>query len=146
MINFIEKWKFKFFGRGVQAFCVEECDNQLGKVLILRDIGKVKRRANSLLESWNSKGWEITSPPVQLIRNDVYEPAYVVLGGETVDLFTIPSIYPNRENIIGAASHLDDIGDSLDMGKSPKNLFIGAIAGMLLYAGLIGPMLSAMFS
>ena len=144
-MKFIEKWKFKLFGRGVQTFAVEEYD-AAGKVLILRDVGKTKRRANSIVETWDSKGNEITAPAVQLIRNDTNEPAYITADGETVNLYIWPSIYPNREQVIGFASNFDDIVDSTDMGKSGKNIMYGIIIGILFWASIGGPMVGAFLS
>jgi hypothetical protein len=126
-MDFIEKWRMKLFGRGVQTFSVEEI-NIDGKVLTLRDAGTQKRRANSVIETWDSKGSELKANAVNFISSDhIMQPAYIVNGGETIDLYVRKPTYPNREDIIGKAATLDDIADAMDLGKSVKNIIIGAI-------------------
>jgi len=127
-MDFIEKWRMKLFGRGVQTFKVEEADRD-GRVLVFRDVGKTKRRANSIIETWDAKGDEIHSPAVNYITSDgLIQPAYIAQGGQTIDLYIRKSIYPNREEIVGKASTLDDISDSMDLNKSIKHMVIGGIA------------------
>jgi hypothetical protein len=127
MVDFIEKWRMKLFGRGVQTFKIEEI-NEDGRVLILRDVGKTKRRANSLIETWDSKGDELVSPPITYITSDsLTQPAFISMNGQTIELYTKKPTYPNLENIIGKAATLDDIADAMDLGKSVKNIIIGAI-------------------
>ena len=126
-MDFIEKWRMKLFGRGVQTFSIEEI-NIDGKVLTLRDAGAQKRRANSIIETWDAKGSEIHANPVNFISSDsVMQPAYVVNGGETIEIYVRKPTYPNREEIVGKAATLDDIADAMDLGKSVKNIFIGAL-------------------
>lgn len=144
-LKFIEKWKIKLFGRGVQTFKIEECD-QDGKVLILRNVGKTKRRANSIIETWDSKGDEIVEPPIEYMENDVTMPAFIAKGGRTVNLYTDKSMYENLEHVIGKGATLDDITDAMDLGKSMKNTVIGIIIGVLVGVSVISPMLDKMFS
>ena len=126
-MDFIENWRMKLVGRGVQTFKIEETDSE-GKVLILRDVGKTKRRANSIIETWDAKGDEIHAPPVNFITSDsLFQPAYISQGGQTIDLYIRRSIYPNREEVIGKAATFDDISDSMDLNKSVKHMAIGAI-------------------
>ena len=126
-MDFIEKWKMKLLGRGVRAFNVEEIDEH-GRVLVLRDVGKKKRRANSLVETWDGKADEIHAQPVNFITDDhTYEPAYICQGGSTIELFIRPSIFPNREEILGRSATLDDIADAMDLNKSMKYLVLGAL-------------------
>lgn len=128
-MDFIEKWKMKLFGRGVYTFSVEEYDEN-GRVLVLRGVGKIKRRANSIVETWDAKGSEIHAQPVNFITEDhLIQPAYITQGGETIDLFIKKSIFPNREEIVGKAATMDDIAEAMDLGKSVKNIVIGAILG-----------------
>jgi hypothetical protein len=142
-MDFIEKWRMKLFGRGVQTFKVEEIDDD-GRVLVFRDVGKTKRRANSIIETWDSKGDEIQSPPVNYITSDsLIQPAYIAHQGATVNLYITPSIYPNREQIIGKAATLDDIADSMDLGKSVRNILIGGILSAPLW-WIIFQMIGAM--
>jgi hypothetical protein len=126
-MDFVEKWRMKLFGRGVQTFKIEEVD-QDGKVLVLRDVGKTKRRANSIIETWDSKGDEIKANAVNFITSDsLIQPAYIAHQGETINLFITRSNFPNREEIVGKAATLDDITDAMDLGKSVKNILIGGI-------------------
>lgn len=126
-MDFIEKWRMKLLGRGIQTFAVEEVDEN-GRVLVFRDVGKTLRRANSIIETWDSKGHEIRGPPINYITSDsVIQPAFIAHGGETVSMYITPSIFPNREQIVGKASTLDDITDAMDLGKSVKNIIIGGI-------------------
>ncbi len=126
-MDFIEKWRMKLFGRGVQTFKVDEIAND-GRVLTFRDAGKNKRRANSIIETWDSKGAEIKEPPVNFITSDsITQPAFITQGGETIALYIRPSIYPNREEVIGKAATLDDITDAMDLGKSMKNILLGGL-------------------
>lgn len=128
-MNFIEKWKMKLFGRGIQTFSVEEFDEH-GRVLVLRNSGKLKRRANSIVETWDAKGSEVHAQPVNFISDDhITQPAYITQGGETIDLFIRKSTFPNREEIVGKAATMDDIADAMDLGKSVKNIVLGAILG-----------------
>ena len=141
-MDFIEKWKFKLFGRGIRTLRVEEVDKD-GKIKVLRNVGKLKRRANSLVEAWDQKGAEINpkSGLIQFISDDeIVEPAYVTYKGQTVDLLGTEYEYDaktkdiflnlnNLEEVIGKAATLDDITDSMDLGKSSKNIMIGVIFG-----------------
>jgi hypothetical protein len=126
-MDFIEKWRMKLFGRGIQTFKIEEI-NENGRVLIIRDVGKTHRRSNSIIETWDSKGDEIHSPPITYISSDgITQPAFVGMNGQTIELFTRKPTYPNLESVIGKASTLDDIADAMDLGKSVKNYIIGGI-------------------
>ena len=144
-MDFIEKWKMKLFGRGVQTFAVEEIDEH-GRVLVFRCVGKTKRRANSIIETWDSKGSEIHAQPVNYITDDhLIEPAYIVSGGETIDLFTRRPTFPDRTEIVGKAATMDDIAESMDLGKSMKNIIIGGILSAPVW-WMIFQMLGVMFS
>lgn len=126
-MDFIEKWRMKLLGRGVQTFKVEEIDGD-GRVLTFRDVGKTNRRANSIIETWDAKGDEITEPAINYITADsLIQPAYVAHGGETIALYIRKSTYPNRESVIGKAATLDDITDAMDLNKSVKHILIGAL-------------------
>ena len=126
-MDFIEKWKMKLFGRGVHSFAVEEIDEQ-GRVLVFREVGKQKRRENSIIETWDSKGSEIHAQPVNFITQDhLIQPAYITNGGETIDLFIRKPTLPDRTGIVGRAATMDDIAEAMDLGKSMKNIIIGGI-------------------
>jgi hypothetical protein len=144
-MDFIEKWKMKLFGRGVQTFAVEEIDEH-GRVLVFRSVGKTKRRANSIVETWDSKGSEIHAQPVNYITDDhLIEPAYIVNGGETIDLFTRRPTFPDRTEIVGKAATMDDIADALDLNKSMKHIVLGGIFSAPVW-WIIFQMLGVMFS
>ena len=144
-MDFVEKWKMKLFGRGVETFKIDEMAAD-GEVLTLRHVGKTKRRANSIIETWDNKGDEIVAAPIHFISSDhVSQPAFVATGGVTVKLYARPSIYPNREEVIGKAATFDDITEAMDLNKSVKNIIIGILIGMVLYAVVVGPMLGAIF-
>lgn len=148
-IKFIEQMRFRFAGRAVPVIKVEDVD-EAGKVTTIHLLGTCKRRANSILSTWDSKGWEIDPAwgPVRLIdEKGIESQAYVVSeSGKTVPLMTKWSAFPNREDIIGRAATMDDIADSMDLGKSVKNMAIGVFIGMGLYAVFVGPMLTAVMS
>lgn len=121
-----------------------------GKVRTLFLMGELKDRPNSLINTWDEKGYEKekgTSMITLIDESGVKSIAHVVSNaGRTVDLYVHPYFRdqaPNREDVVGKAATMDDIADSLDMGRSTRNYIVGAIIGMALYAGLIGPMISA---
>lgn len=148
-MKFIEKLKFKLGGRSVPAIKMEDVD-RMGKVGTVHYLGGVKRRANSLLTTWDEKGWEIKAGKGQvnmILENGLNQKAFIVdESGQTVDLYVGTCPYPNREDIIGHAATMDDIADSMDLGKSMKNMIIGILIGIGLGAFIIGPMLQTMMS
>jgi hypothetical protein len=73
--------------------------------------------------------------------------AFVVSdAGNTVNIYTQPSNFPNREDIIGKAATMDDIGDAMDLNKSMKNIMIGLVFGAAVGTFILGPMLTTMMS
>jgi len=126
-MDFIEKWKMKLFGRGVQTFKVDEYDEN-GRVLTLRDAGKNKRRANSIIETWDAKGAELRAPAVNFITSDsLIQPAFITQGGETISLYIRKPNFPNREDVVGKAATFDDITEAMDLNKSMKYLVMGGL-------------------
>lgn len=159
----IERLKFKLFGEAVPIIRAADIDEQ-GRINTLEFVGLVKRRDNSFVRTWDSRGWE--KKPGQMpirIRNDKGES---VLGfvvseegctvelfmesqedwmkstvhnpqpkpdqlpeGQTVNLYTKKSPFPNKEGIIGAAATMDDINEAMDLQKSVRNILIGLIVG-----------------
>mgnify|MGYP003349667744 CR=1 FL=1 len=104
-MDFIEKWKFKLFGRGIRVIRVEEVDKD-GRIKVLRIVGKLKRRANSLVEAWDQKGAEINPKNglIQFISDDeIVEPAYITFKGQTVDV----------------------VGEKYEYGAETKDIFTG---------------------
>lgn len=148
-IKFIEQWKFRLSGRAVPTVKAEDITSD-GVINTLHLMGDCKMRANSIINTWDSKGWEIVkdSKKITLINEKgITQSAYVVSdAGVTINLYTEPSAFPNREDIIGKAATMDDISDAMDLNKSIKNLAIGFIIGCGIGALILGPMLTTMLS
>lgn len=149
-IKFLEKMKFKFAGRSVPVIKCEDIDTA-GRVHTLHMLGGCKDRPNSIIATWDSKGWEkdpMWGSPITLIdEKGIQSLAYVASEeGVTVPLFTRPSAYPNREDVIGRASTMDDISDAMDLGKSMRNMIIGVVIGTFIGWLLIAPMMTTALS
>lgn len=146
-IKFIEQWKFKLMGRSVPVVKCEDIDKE-GRVYTLHLLGRAKRRANSLVTTWDNKGWEIdkSAGKVSLIDEKGIESyAFIVSEeGKTVPLYTRPVSHPNLEDVIGNGATMDDIAEAMDLGKSMRNMIIGLLVGMGIGAFILGPMLTAM--
>jgi hypothetical protein len=142
-LKIIERIKFSLTGRAVPAIKVAD-EGPGGKVLSLQILGSVKMRPNSMVSTWDQKGWEIDQEHPGHI-NIIDEKGNAVLGrvvsaaGRTCDLYAAPYLSgkrPDREDVIGKAATMDDIADAMDLGKSMKNLGIGIIIGLLVGASL----------
>lgn len=148
-IKYIEQLKFSLTGRSVPVIRVSELDDT-GKVGTIHNVGMVKDRANSLVNTWDEKGWEKQKDtrPVALIdpKGNTALAWIVSEDGRTVNLYTQPTAFPRREVVIGHAATMDDIADSMDLGKSMRNLVIGLIIGVMLGWLIIGPMLNTVMS
>jgi len=146
-IKFFEQWKFKLMGRAVPVVKCEDIDNE-GRIYTLHLLGMVKKRANSLIATWDSKGWEIdkSAGKIALIDEKGTESyAFVVTEeGRTTKLYTKPVAFPNLEEVIGKAATMDDIADSMDLGKSIRNIAIGLFVGIGIGVVFISPILQAM--
>jgi hypothetical protein len=107
-------------------------------------------RANSIVNTWDAKGYEIVkdAKKITLINEKgISQNAYVVSdAGITINLYTQPSAFPNREDVIGKAATMDDIADAMDLNKSLKNIVIGLIIGCGIGALILGPMLTTVLS
>lgn len=145
-IKFIEKWKYSLSGRSVPVVKCEDIDKE-GRVYTLHLLGTVKRRANSLVSTWDSKGWEIdkSAGKISLINEKGIEQYVFVVseGGKTIPIYTQPVSYPNLEDVIGKAATMDDITDAMDLGKSMRNMIIGLLIGIGIGTFILGPMLQA---
>jgi hypothetical protein len=145
-LKFIEQWKFKLSGRSVQAVKCEDIDNE-GRVYTLHLLGAVKRRANSIISTWDSKGWEIdkSAGKIALINEKGIEQYVFIVSeeGRTIPIYTKPVQHPNLEDVIGKAATMDDITDAMDLGKSMRNMIIGLLIGIGIGTFILGPMLSA---
>jgi hypothetical protein len=145
-IKFIEQWKFRLLGRAVPVVKCDDVTNE-GRVHTLHLVGRVKDRANSIINTWDAKGWEKDPEfgKITLIDEKGIEsyPYVVSAAGKTCGLYTEPCAFPNREDVIGKAATMDDIAEAMDLNKSIKNMAIGIIIGIGLGVVFISPMLSA---
>jgi len=146
-IKFIEQWKFRLMGRAVPVVKCEDIDKE-GRIYTIHYLGTVKKRANSLIATWDSKGWEIDKSAGKIAfidekGNEQY--AYVVTEeGKSTSLYTRPISFPNLEDVIGKAATMDDIADAMDLGKSMRNIVIGLIIGVGIGVVFVSPILGAM--
>jgi len=146
-IKFIERLSFRLRGRAIPVIKAGDISSD-GQVRSLFFMGDMKKRPNSLVNTWDEKGWEIQQGAGYITMIDekgLPKDAYIVSeSGKTVNLYIYPRQLPNLEDVIGHAATMDDIADAMDLGRSMKNLAIGAIIGILVGAFAIGPMIQAM--
>lgn len=151
--KFIEQWRFRLEGRAVPVLKVSDV-GQDGKVLSLQDLGEIKLRPNSLINTWDEKGYEISKETPGYItmiseKGIPRDARLVCTAGRTVDLYIHPfykNPAPDREDVIGHAATMDDIADSMDLGKSLRNLVIGLIIGCFIGWLIISPMFNIIAS
>lgn len=148
-IKMIEQMRYKLSGRAVPVVKLEDIDSE-GRVYTLHLLGTAKRRANSIQTPWDPKIWEIgrDAGKISLIDEKGNESlAYLVTEeGRTTKLYTKPITYHAVEDIMGKASTMDDIAEAMDLGKSPRQLLIGALLGIGIGAFIIGPMITTILS
>lgn len=146
-IKFLEQWKYRLSGRSVPVIRVKDIDCA-GMVKSLEIVRGMKDRPNSLVDGWDVKGYEKDPAygPIEVINEKgVREFRWVVSPiGKTVGLFTQMSAFPNREDIIGKRAEMDDIADSMDLGKSIKQMAIGLIIGIFIGWLFISPIMGSM--
>lgn len=134
-------------GRAVPVVKCEDIDKE-GRIYTLHLLGKAKRRANSLVTTWDSKGWEIDKSAGKIAFIDekgIEQYAFIVTEeGRTTRIYTKPVTSPNLEEVIGKAATMDDITEAMDLGKSMKNMIIGILVGIGMGAFVIGPMITTM--
>jgi len=145
-----EKLKFRLSGRNVPVVKVADVQAD-GQIRTLQMLGELKDRPNSLVNTWDEKGWEKThgTSMITLINeNGTKSIAHIVSeSGRTIDLYTYPRVRsPNYEDVLGKLATADDIADNMDLGKSKKNIMIGILIGMALWAAVVGPVLQAFLS
>lgn len=149
MVKFIDQWRFKLMGRAVPVVKLEDIDNE-GRIYTLHVLGTVKKRANSLISTWDQKGWEIDKKVGKIAFIDekgIEKYVYLVTeGGKTAGIYTKPIPYPNLEDVIGKGATMDDISDAMDLGKSNRNLIIGILIGCGIGAFILGPLIQGMLS
>jgi hypothetical protein len=146
-IKFIEKWKFTIRGRAVPVIRAADITSD-GLVQTLHLVGEIQDRPNSLVSTWDGRGYE-KSPGVKMItqidEKGLSKLVYIVSeAGRTINLFTEPWPFPNHEETIGKAATVDDIASALDLGKSMRNLLIGLLIGLAVGTFFLGPMVQAM--
>ena len=153
MAGFIKKWQARLTAPKVPV--VRLANN----AQTLEFMGYLKKRENSLIDPWNQRGYEIRSPPIEIMINGKKEIGYVVdeagitvafhrsirivpaipvQGNDPKGLFEVEDLLVpkqgfieyNFEGIIGRLATLDDIAEGLDLGKSLKNTLIGFIFGI----------------
>lgn len=149
-IKFVEQLKFKLSGRSVPVLRVSEVDSTTGRIRTIQDVGACKDRPNSIISTWDEKGWEKSAganPITKLDAKGNAELCWIVSQrGQTVNLYTQPWAGPSNEEIIGRASTADDIASAMDLGKSMRNMLIGLLIGILLGWLIIGPMVTTVMS
>jgi hypothetical protein len=148
-IKTLERIKFAMGGRSVPVIKVDDIDEN-GKIKTINFLGEIKKRPNSLVVTWDEKGYEIDKSAglINLIdEKGIRQPAYIVsVQGKTVDLFTQPYKGKNFEDVIGRGAMCDDISDNMDLGKSMRNLLIGGVIGAGVGMFILGPLLTKMMS
>jgi hypothetical protein len=148
-IKILERIGFALGGRSVPCIKAEDIESD-GKIKTIHFLGNIKKRANSLVVTWDEKGYEIDKAAglVNLIDDKgVRQPAYLVSEqGKTIDLYTQPYKGNNYEDIIGKAACADDIADNMDLGKSMRNLLIGGVVGALVGIFVLAPIFQRMMS
>jgi hypothetical protein len=147
-MDFIKRWTYKLTGKKIPVFRVADVGSDgLVKSLIL---AQWVDRPNSILETWNVIGAE-KSPNHEGMMNytdtgGLTQPAYAEYKGRTCNLYVQPRNAPNMEKVIGSGAMLDDIAESMDMGRSMRNLLIGVLIGIVVGWTVIGPMMNAILS
>lgn len=129
-IKAIERFRFKMFGRSVPVVCATDITDT-GMIRTLHVAGDMKDRPNSIIKTWDGKGWEKHPDASMITQYDekgTGKLAYVVTEyGRTANLYTEPRSFPDMEDIIGKAATMDDIAESMDLGKSMRNILIGGL-------------------
>jgi hypothetical protein len=149
-LKLIEQLKFKLAGRSVPVVRVSEVDIESGLIRTLQDVGTCKDRSNSIISTWDEKGWEKekgTYPITKLDAKGNAEMCWIVSQrGQTCNLYTKPWKGPALEQVLGRAATADDIADAMDLGRSMRNMMIGLIIGVMLGWLIIGPMINTVLS
>jgi hypothetical protein len=156
MVGFVRRFFWRLSGEKVPVVRLSN------NARTIEFMGYLKKRENSLIEPWKQKGYEIRSPPIEIVINGKKEIGYaadeagitvtfnrdikvrpaIEVGSTPEDLFgkapdelLIPQtgeIRLNFDGIIGRCSTLDDIAEGLELGKSWKNTVIGIVIGLVL--------------
>ena len=144
-IKFFEQMSFRLRGRNVPVIRLDDITEN-GQVKTLQLVGECKDRPNSIINTWDEKGWEKQSDAEMLTVIDdkgIRNMAWIVNAkGVTCNLFTKAWVGPKCEDIIGRNSTFDDIADAMALGKSMRNMFIGLVIGVLVGWLFVGPLVS----
>lgn len=148
-IKFIEQMKFRMTGRSVPVIKCEDITED-GQVRTLHIVGDVKKRPNSLVNTWDEKGWEIeqNTPMITFIdEKGLSKNAYVVSSfGLTTNLYMEPKAFPMLEDVIGRGATVDDISDNMDTGKSNRKLVLGMLLGAAIGVFILAPAFQTILS
>jgi hypothetical protein len=148
LMDFIERWSFKVFGKKIPVFqIVEVAENGWIKSIVL---AKWVRRKNSILQTWNNEGAEISANAEGIINytdeSGLTQPAYAEYKGRTCNLYVRPRNAPNHEKTIGVGATIDDIAQAMDLNPSMRDklifMVIGILAGWLIFGPMINKILS----
>lgn len=150
-IKAIERLLFKMRGMSVPVIRVSDIDIN-GRIGTIQFLGDLKDRPNSIISTWDAKGWEKCPEvmPVNIISEKGERSiGYVVSeAGNTVSVTDDaeksefkPEIkttdlhvqYPNRERVIGMGAQLDDIPEVMELGRSMRNILIGIMIAAPLW-------------
>jgi hypothetical protein len=148
LMDFLDRWMYKFMGRKVPVIkIVEVGENGYIKSLVF---SRWVRRANSLLETWNTEGAEISPNHEGMLtltdESGLTQPAYAEYKGRTCNLYIQPRKAPNIEKVIGAGATIDDIASALDLYPSMRDKLIFMFIGIALGWLIVGPMITTMLS
>jgi hypothetical protein len=129
-LKFLERLVFKLSGRSVPVVRVSDID-VVGKIHSIQFRGKLKKRDNSIVATWDATGYEIRPGHTMVTiidEKDTSENGYIVSeSGRAVDLYTEPRIQTNVESVVGKFATADDIADNMDLQKSMRYLLIGGV-------------------
>lgn len=147
-IKFFEQMSFKLRGINVPVVRLDNVTEE-GQVKTVQFVGECKDRPNSLVNSWDEKGWE-KQPDSEMVTmiddKGIKVLAWIVNSkGVTCNIYTKPWIGPKCEDIIGRNSTFDDIADAMALGKSMRNIFIGLVIGVMVGWLFVSPMMGMVF-
>ena len=146
-IKFIEQLKFKMSGRKVPVIVAQDISED-GKIRSLFIQGDLRKRDNSIVNTWDEKTYEIKKDagpiPVTDPKGNLVSTYIVSESGKSINLYTEPRTHFNASEILGRFSMADDIADNMVLGKSMRNLMIGLLVGIGIGAFFVGPLIQQM--
>jgi hypothetical protein len=139
---------FRLTGRSMPCVRVMDID-ETGLIGAIQFEGGLKLKANSIVNTWETKAYEIKKESRKITIIDkagITTTGYFISpAGETVNLYTTPRNFPDAEDVLGAVTMMDIIAESMNLLKSMKNMAIGAVIGMCIGWLIIAPMVRGMF-